>query len=242
MLLFKKITLKSVHEINGEHELLPADIYLTDEGDFYCELPQRLLPFVRSRSFFGRHVPFLNNKNKWCVKNSQYKEVVKFLFYAFNQTTAPKKNTERVIAFQLSAAGHFSYNIEGDVAPYPATEFKFRSTDDSRLGFYVAVQVLNRKVETADGNSEENFQAIRPQDVTPDDPAGRINAWKTSPDLDKCRIIPYSEEAALYFLNLLEGTARTVLHLSNDTSEKDQESDSVSWDNRYFIGQDADKE
>ena len=74
MLLFKKITLKSVHEINGKHELLPADIYLTDEGDFYCELPQRLLPFVRSRCFFWRQVAFFNYLKNLVVKKNQYKE------------------------------------------------------------------------------------------------------------------------------------------------------------------------
>lgn len=241
MLLFKKITIQSHYEVNGERESLSADIYLTDKGEFLCELPQRLLPYISNHAFIGRNVPFLNEQNQWCLKGPQYKGIVNFLQRVLDRITCPTAGSVRVIAFQIFTSGEFSYNIAGETAPLQTKEFKYRATDRSRIGFSLAVKVLKRKIGRLNKKICQEFEEIGPQDLHSEDPAARINAWNTTPDLNQCQIIAYSEEAAQYFLSLLEGTAQTILRLTDDTHEEVLESDSVSWDHRYFADQNPDQ-
>ena len=96
---------------------------------------------------------------------------------------------------------------EGDILEFPV----------SSATVELAAKVYHKVTRTCGGHSSVEYTVMRPKNK--DCIQWKLNAWNTKPDLDKAKFIPYSDKAALFFYEMLEGIARLNKRLQDTTSE-----------------------
>ena len=235
-MLFKTVKITSQYVTNNEPESLTIDIHINEEGEFFCEIPEKIL------CYFSQHYPnnlFIRDKTRWAFKWRQYAFLIELLQIALDTVTRPAVTQEKVIAFELETFGRFSFNCERETDAEGFKDFYFFSDHQgSCLGLKLAARVYYRTTVNLNGELTEKLEPYPNPKIIAGDPAALLNAWRTEPNPKRCKIIPYTDEAAEYFLSLFKGISQTTLHISDDFRKENLDSDSTSWDHRYFANQD----
>ena len=234
-MLFKTVKITSQYVTNNEPESLTIDIHINEEGEFFCEIPEKIL------CYFSTRYPdnlFIRDKTRWAFKCREYSLLIELLQIALDLVTRPTVTQEKVIAFELESFGRFSFNVEGETDAERFKDFYFFSVHQgSCLGLKLAAHVYYRTTVNLNGELTEKLEPYPDPKIIAGDPAALLNAWHTEPNPKRCKIIPYTDEAAEYFLSLFKGISQTTLHISDDFRKENLESDSTSWDHRYFASQ-----
>lgn len=236
-MLLKTVKITSQYVTNNETESLTIDIHINEEGEFFCEIPEKIL------CYFSTRYPdnlFIRDKTRWAFKCREYSLLIGLLQIALDSVTRPTVTQEKVIAFELETFGRFSFNCECETDAEGFKDFYFFSDHQgSCLGLKLAARVYYRTTVNLNGELTEKLEPYPNPNIIVGDPAAMLNAWRTEPNPKRCKIIPYTDEAAEYFLNLFKGISQTTLHVSDDIQKKDV---SNSWNHRYFAKQENDSE
>ena len=232
-MLFKTVKITSQYVTANETESLTIDIHINENGEFFCEIPEKIL------CYFSTHYPdklFINDKSRWAFKWRQYGFLIELLPIALDSVIRPTVTQEKVIAFELGTFGRFSFNCERETDAEGFKDFYFFSDHPGPcLGLKLAARVYYRTTVNLNGELTEKLEPYPNPQIIVGDPAAMLNAWHTEPNPKRCKIIPYTDEAAEYFLSLFKGISQTSLHISDDIQKEDF---SNSCSHRYFANQD----
>lgn len=239
-MLFKKVKLTSQFGTDNETDSLTIDIQINEKGEFFCEIPDKII------CFFEKNLPgnlFILNKTCLALKAPRYDSLIKQMQHALDLVTRPTVSQEKVIAFELETFGRFSFNVDGETDAQGSKDFYFYSDHQgSCLGFKLAAHVYYRTTVNLNSELTEKLEPYPSPKIIAGDKAARLNAWRAEPNPKHCKIIPYTDEAAEYFLSLFKGISQTTLHISDDIRKENLDSESTSWDHRYFAKQESDSE
>lgn len=227
---YATITLK----VKGSEITVP--FYFGEDHKIFCELPECLLSGLEWRRFAdenkvftGKCVPFVNKAGKWCLQSNELKDLQVFLYRARLQQRLPKDKPVRLIAYYIEKLGNFSYDQYGETAASGKKAFESNNLPCTVIGLHIAVKVVELAAQAA-GQAMEESCSNSEDEPSSEDLAAKINAWGTWPDLDSCDMVEYSDEAARYFLSLLETTSEFMLHLNDDEFNLRYEPENFDWE------------
>ena len=215
--------------------VVETDICCNTKGVFYCVIPDSILEFftAANKSYHTTisNGLFKDTKGRWCYGCRELEKLKATLHEAAVSVIHIEEKTEDVIAYEIVSRGQFAYDSNGNVYPRRLSE-DMKWTEDERFesgartpwpgsayifGVELAAKVYHKVTRTCGGHSSVEYTVMRPKNK--DCIQWKLNAWNTKPDLDKANFIPYSDKAALFFYEMLEGIARLNKRLQDTTSE-----------------------
>lgn len=215
--------------------VVETDICCNTKGVFYCVIPDSILEFftAANKSYHTTisNGLFKDTKGRWCYGCRELEKLKSTLHEAAVAVIHIEEKTEDVIAYEIVSRGQFAYDSNGNVYPRRLSE-DMKWTDDERFesgartpwpgsayifGVELAAKVYHKVTRTCGSHSSVEYTVMRPKNK--DCIQWKLNAWNTKPDLDKAKFIPYSDKAALFFYEMLEGIARLNKRLQDTTSE-----------------------
>ena len=215
--------------------VVETDICCNTKGVFYCVIPDSILEFftAANKSYHTTisNGLFKDTKGRWCYGCRELEKLKSTLHEAAVSVIHIEEKTEDVIAYEIVSRGQFAYDSNGNVYPRRLSE-DMKWTEDERFesgartpwpnsayifGVELAAKVYHKVTRTCGGHSSVEYTVMRPKNK--DCIQWKLNAWNTKPDLDKAKFIPYSDKAALFFYEMLEGIARLNKRLQDTTFE-----------------------
>lgn len=219
---------------------LKVKVSINAEGEFYCDVPEALSLFFKPHSSFlaghpeVRVAPVRGRKNK--IISANYAALKNALTDARNKHLAPITEVEHVIRFNIESHVSFAVGEDGDVYPncyYPGT--KWPSGDEAKRygghhaqnptkgGYSITVGARAlTKITTIYGSTKEvEYKPYYKGEshLGTDNPAQKLNSWSSVYLSERAREIPYTDEAARFFYELMLGMARLSKMIQDQTFE-----------------------
>ncbi len=213
-------------------------VFVNVEGVFYCDLPAGMrLPLLNT---FARS-ELVENKDKGTVRVfadtlEALEGGVQRAFYKF---TKPTVKEEPVICYNIESHVSFATDEDGNIFPsagHPGAEWRSKENGEMygdhnsanlcRGGYSLTVGAEARlKTTYSYGGHDKIKYALyyRGGDhFGRENPAERLNDWCSITLRDGFKEIPYSDEAAEFFYNLMYGIAKMAQVIQNHTFEQEK--------------------
>jgi hypothetical protein len=218
---------------------LKIKISINADGEFYCDPPEELSLFFKPSSEFLRdyrsvRVGIMRGRTK--LISSNYTDLKKALSTALAQHLEPTIESETVIRFNIESHIMFAIGDDGELYPncyYPGTRWPDRSLED-RFGRHHAQAPARGGYSLSIGavaltKTTKTYGTIKKVTYKPyykgeshlgnDNPAQKLNSWCGISIPEGAREIPYTDEAALFFYDLMMGMARLSKMIQDHTFE-----------------------
>jgi hypothetical protein len=224
---------------NGLGSVIVDVIYhVNSDGEFYCEIPSEILSFFEEYKTYSEKVSCSKNKvDKLSIYANSLADLESILIQAITDVNQPIITNEYVIRYNIESQVSFAENSDGDIFPnagYPNAEWS--ALDDSKMygrlhasnqacGGYslcVGAQALVKKTTKVGekctveysryykgGNHHGNAN-----------PAERLNSWVSFSLPKDCKEIPYTDEAAIFFHDIMYGMAKLSKLIQLNTFEQ----------------------
>ncbi len=235
---FKKATY-SVRNGAGAVERLDVEISISTSGEFYAHIPSHLAPLANGID--GVYLQYGKGKTPEHVKiNSATLEgLEKAIQKALTAFTQPEVTEEPVIRYNLESHVSFAEDEDGNIFPnagFPGAKllgeekskmygnhYAQRPSDGGYSLTIGAMALLKRttkygehvKVEYSRWNNGGSH-------LKSDNPANLLNSWCSMTLGKNPKEIPYTDEAALFFHNLLLGMATISRQIQEATFTQDR--------------------
>lgn len=220
-------------------ESVEVEFHVNSAGEFYCEVPERLLVAVPGIG------PLSDSKGRVFVRENRasrkslYAQALDDLYVAIRTLLAkacePKVTTETLILYNIESHVSFAVGEDGDIARNATGNAKWVSVDE-RYGNHHATNcaqggyslVVGAKVVTrmtVDYGNSKDVEDItfKPEQEIDENgnqhPASKLNSWCSFSLPKGCKSMPYSDEAALFFDNMMMGMARLSRMIQEQTYE-----------------------
>jgi hypothetical protein len=227
----------------SDHEktdLLKVKISINSDGEFYCDPPPVLEMFFEPFADLGRHsqevrVTHVGGKRK--VISPSYTALKSALSDALSKRLEPEIKTEPVIRFNIESHVSFALDDEGEIYPnctfpgthWPATADKryggHHATNPSRGGYCLAVgaQALMKTTKVYGSVEKVSYSPYYKGEshLGNENPAQKLNSWCSFSLPKDAREIPYTDESALFFYDLMMGMARLTKMIQDRTFDND---------------------
>lgn len=204
-------------------------VYVNAAGQFYCQIPKELAPcFDTSRAGWEDSHFFKGKNGAVNMRYDSFNELKSELTKAVNELAKPHEVKEKIIAYYIESKGSFAVSKDGHFVrnlteSLDASWFdKIDNTYSCMHGPYslsIQAGVYWRVVRTLNGKTVETFENLPlNSDNTPDQV---LNRWRCSPDSYRRKIIPYSDQAAKFFISLIEGMCHLNYLVQTATYDKE---------------------
>lgn len=218
-------------------------INVNTDGDFYCDIPDVLKDFFgpvsesypKTRSEHAHTRRGRAGKEQLFAKTKA--DLVDALQNALIATTQPEVTREPVIRYNIQSMIAFAEDAEGNVFPnagYPGAQWPthnnrygdIRATSKARNGYSLTIgAVAAMKVTKRLGNHESVSYEPYYRGGSHhgrDNPAEKLNSWGSFSLPEQCQEIPYTDESALFFHNLMHGMAALSKMIQEHTFDQDR--------------------
>jgi len=216
---------------------LKVIVSVNAKGFFYCALPAGLyLPLL---NVFSKS-ELIENKDKGTVQvfADTLESLQNGIQKAFNQYTKPTVKEEPVICYNIETHVSFATDKNQNIFPngyYPGAEWPGKESagmygdhhaaDQAPGGYSIVVGAKAMVKTTRSYGSQDKVSYERyyknGNHLGRDNPAERLNSWVSFTLGENFKEIPYSDEAAEFFFNLMYGVARLAQMIQNNTFEKE---------------------
>lgn len=213
----------------GEEMRFKVPLFVNVEGKFYArDIPEILWPML---TLDKDHRLWADSK----------KELTLALDAALRQVMEPTVTKEPVIRFAITCDVRFCVDDEGNVYPNGyATKKQTQWPDEQAFGkvgyrnawgpaipgqiVAVAAEAVTKITTTYGDKTKITYEPYHAgaSHLSYDNPAVRLNHWHRAPDRNdyNVREIPYSDQAAEFFFDLMEGMARLAKLIQEHTFEE----------------------
>lgn len=218
----KKAHFSALNKATNNLESVDVEIHINASGEFYAHVPEYLLPAIDSS--------FLDLRARWQVEGrtkvhaSTLAALEECILKAFIAYLKPEITEEPVILYNIESHVSFAEDAEGNIFPnagypgakWPGTESKVmfgehHSTSPSRGGYSLTIgakAMMKRTYKFGDNARVEYSQYYKGgSHLGKENPAELLNGWCSFSLGENPKEIPYTDEAALFFHNLLLGMA-----------------------------------
>lgn len=205
-----------------------ARISVDADGWFYCYVPPSILPAI-SRSLMKRFSVSDNLRRKkkpHCFGAPALNQLTAFLHEATALASKPEEVRTNIIAYNLESHVSFAEQPDGTIVPNAGFPDAKWSTMENRgpygghhaqrqadggYAMIVGAKALTKIVRTCGDKSETTYERYYglDEDGDPNDhfekehPAGLLNSWACFSLPGTAKEMPYTDEAALFFHNLM---------------------------------------
>lgn len=232
---FKKLKLVA-HNDAGACEQLEVDVHIDAAGEFYAWLPDYLMIAVDVEKIRigGRGK---KAEGQFKLTSATFSELERALQNALRKISQPTVTAEPVIRYNIESHVSFAVDAEGAIFPnagFPGAEWP---RNDPRFGNHHAAQPARGgysltigakamlKTTTTYGDKSKvkysPYYGVDGNHLGHDNPAELLNSWVSFSLPDNAREIPYTDEAALFFHNLLLGLANISRQIQEHTFEQE---------------------
>lgn len=224
-------------------------ININSKGEFYCNVSPELVGIIEH----SNGITPLDYNGKHQVFADTLARLERELTHKFLELNRPVITKTPVILFNIESHISFATDDSGNVFPnagFPNAEWqeheekkdKFgghHAASPSRGGYSLTMgaKAMNR-VCTKYGDKEKityTYYYGGGSHLSHDNPANLLNSWASFELPDNAREIPYSEEAALFFHNLMLGMAKLSKMVQDHTFESLALEQSIK-SNQFLIG------
>lgn len=212
------------------------DIQVNADGEFYLVLPARIKPYFEvGRTYHndGQRIRCANNRvYNPSIYSTSMQALIGLCEEALNEVCKPDKTEELVIRYNISSHVSFALTADGEIIQNagmtPDAEWlddrmrygNLHATNPSRGGYSLTIGAGVFIKETTKVGGREHIQYHRQQGAK-DSPTYLLNSWLCFSLPDGCKEIPYSDDAALFFNNLLMGMAKLSKLIQDATFEEE---------------------
>ncbi len=215
-------------------------VYVNNCGEFYCPVPERLETVLEP--FYNNHgllVQTRKNSDKCNVYAESLESLKEGLYRVMADVFNPSVTEEHVIIYNIDSHVSFAVDDNNEVKPncyYPNT--KWPSEDRELYGGHHAANpsiggyslCVGARAKTKITHAYGETKKVKYIDYYKDgghlgteNPAQKLNSW-TSISLNpkKSKEIPYTDEAALFFHELLMGMAKISKLIQENTHTEEK--------------------
>ncbi len=214
-----------------------ADVQIDAKGWFYANLPESLLP-----AFPSEHLAYSPRKapeGRFRASAQTFEALDSAIRLAGIRAIEPKVEEFPVIRYHVAAQIAFAETAEGTIFPnagFPGAQWvvgetgfmEISATHPAQGGYHLvtgAKALLKRVVRYEDNETVQYLPYYQKgTHLDHETPAQLLNAWAGFTLPAKAQEIPYSDEAALFFHNLLLGMAQLsrIMRTLNDRAVLEQ--------------------
>ncbi len=231
----EKILKKSTENI------FSVDVKINVDGMFYCDVPLEFDKYyIVGKKCYGSTVCECGRGKKKIIKAKNFADLNTSLDGAMKHCFAPIVTTEYVIRFNIESQASFAVNDHGEISRNASADgFKWQSVEtESMFGSLSSINEAKGgysltigakaliKTTTVIGQNKTVTYAPYYKDSTHHhmdaNPATKLNSWCSFTLPENAREIPYSDEAAIFFDNLMFSMVN-LSKLIQDASFKDDE-------------------
>lgn len=244
----KNKIIKAKHHTDLEEILKKAtentfsvDVKINASGMFYCDVPLEFNKYyIVDRDCYGSTVCEYGRGKKKIIKAQSFADLKTSLDCAMKHCFAPTVTTEYVIRFNIKSQASFAVNDHGEISRNASADgFKWQldqkenmfgnlsSINEAKGGYSLTIGAKALiKTTTVIGQNKTVTYAPYYKDSTHHhmdaNPATKLNSWCSFTLPEDAREIPYSDEAAIFFDNLMFSMVK-LSKLIQDASFKDDE-------------------
>lgn len=218
-----------------------VDVKIDVKGMFYCYIPHEFENyFIVGRNYSGTTFCQYGRGDKKIIKAHNFADLNESLNDAMKHCFAPIVTSEYVIRFNIKSQASFAINEHGEINRNASADgFKWQS--DQKESMFGNLSSINEakggysltigakaliKTTTVIGQNKTVTYAPYYKDSTHHhmdaNPATKLNSWCSFTLPEDAREIPYSDEAAIFFDNLMFSMVK-LSKLIQDASFKDDE-------------------
>lgn len=230
---FKKVEFIS-QNADGAVDKFTLSVEIRANGTFYTHVPEKLRVSFDEDSIDLRE---RQRKGFFVTSASTFVELVSAIEKAHDEFMEPSIKEEPVILYNIESHVSFALTKDGRVFPnagYPGAQWlakdesfgKHHASDPTQGGYSLTIgaKAMLKKTTTYGKKSASTYSYYYKGEshLAHDNPAQLLNSWTAMKLADDAREMPYSDEAAMFFFNLLHGMAelnRRVQEFTN-TPEK----------------------
>ncbi|WP_166256186.1 hypothetical protein [Marinobacter salicampi] len=227
----------------SDHEktdLLKVKISINADGEFYCDPPAVLEMFFEPFSDLGQHareVRVTQIRGKRKVISPSYSSLKSALADALSKRLEPEVKTEPVIRFNIETHVSFALDEAGKIYPnctFPGTLWPdikdsryggHHASNPSRGGYCLAIGAKAFiKITTIYGSVKKESYAPYykgESHLGNENPAQKLNSWCGFSLPKDAREIPYTDDSALFFYDLMMGMARLTKMIQDRTFDNE---------------------
>jgi len=221
---FKKVKFTAKNAA-GHIEELTVDVSINTNGHFYAHLPD-----VFEAGLKGT---FAVVKGKVKVIAKTYEELSRLIEDALNQLIEVKVTNEHVIRFNINSDVSFAEDGEGNIFPnagFPGANWPYEksgmfgshhSSNPSVLGYSLTIGARAMTKTTYRFGDKEKVDYVNYYKEGShhghENPANLLNSWCSFTLGSSPREIPYSDESALFFHNLMMAMAELSKRIQEAT-------------------------
>ena len=233
-----KIGKKTIRaNVAGRSFVENIEVHVNADGRFYTKVPENLLTFFQEEDIFprknGGYNLFANTMEKLLA-------TLEKALYAVNN---PEIKVEHIIKYNIQTKAPFIENENGDIFPNGCylkegekgkaswNNDKYRYHEMPGLthkeGYFlsIAAQALTKTTKKyGDGIERVEYELYykNGDHFGNENPAEKLNSW-TDMSVDKnAKEIPYSDEAALFFHNLIYNMTKMVKKIQDYTADQEK--------------------
>lgn len=225
---------------NGKGSFSADVVYnVNANGEFYCQIPENIVSYFEERKRYDGDV--LCHRNKvdclaiYATTLNALENTVKDALRAVNKPTV---TTEHVIQYNIESHVSFAENPDGEVFPnagYPDAEWRPLGENDMYGNHYasrrsqggyslcVGAKALTKVTTKVGDKVTVDYQTYYKDGSHHNhkNPAEKLNSWCSFNLPDNCKEIPYTDEAALFFHNIMLGMAKLSKQIQEATFDQE---------------------
>lgn len=239
----KKLNLEV--KVADTKETLSTEVFLSASGMFYARLNQQIWEAPVRGVFHRGQVEVDRTKLIVKVSCETLNELESKLYEVLRTIAVPDVTTELVIKYAIQSRVTFAVSTDPanrEISPHAVTGFTWGDAEEDRRqggrgsrsmfgngdpGFRlaVAVRAYRKTTTTYGGSSDTKYEMYYGEGGRSSDlsiSAARLNAWNASPPGDDAPEIPYSDEAADFFYDLMYAMAQLSRRVHEFTAEPER--------------------
>lgn len=213
--------------------------HVNTAGEFYCEIPDIVLPAFSENKSYGLAYSKNNRKGNLCLYSKDLESIELTLKQAIKSMNEPEVTKEHVICYNIESHVSFAETPSGDIYPnsgcHPdaawANESKTKMFGDHHsnnaasggyslcIGAKAMTKITTRIGSKVDVSYEMYYQGK--SHLGFENAAQKLNSWCSFALPNKFKEIPYTDEAAMFFYNLMHSMAILSRSIQNATFEQD---------------------
>ena len=200
--------------------------HVNADGEFYCVIPEEVVSFFEERKTYNGSVSCSKNRSlKLSIYASTLNELEVILTQALRDVNQPIITKDYVIQYNIESHVSFAETPDGEIcanAGYPDAEW--RSFDDDNMygrhyasrqskggfslcvGAKALVKITSKVGEKVTVEYSGYYKDGSHHGHT--NPAEKLNSWCSFSLPENCKEIPYTDEAAIFFYDLMYGMAK----------------------------------
>ncbi|MCS0157622.1 hypothetical protein NDJ14_11850 [Vibrio alginolyticus] len=214
---------------------------VNSQGEFYCRIPEEALPFFEvGKRYDGGVICKKDRSDQVAIYATTLTVLESILVKALRESHKPKVTEEHVIRYNIESHVSFAEDDKGQIFPnagfegaeWPSLESEHhlmygrhhaREVAEGGYSLTIGARALT-KVTSRIGEKESITYKAYYKGASHhgrDNPAQLLNSWASFSLPKNAKEIPYSDDAAIFFHNMMLGMAKLSKQIQEATFHQD---------------------